>query len=280
MTYVKIENSTDLVVEVSDLVIFKDSDGDGLKDWEEPLWKTDPRNPDSDGDGTSDGEEVSLDRDPAKPSPGDEIIKKIRSTDKLKDGTLTIDIIDKSSDIYEILKTGISDPEVLERLDNELINEIEKRASDNQIIYSEKDITITSLNNAESFEVYKKNLLNIYREYSTPQEKNEFEIISNALKNNDPSELEELDLFVDSYKKLINNLLLIPTPSDLSILHLDMINSYTRTMYSLDGMKQVLDDPLFGFIKFIQYQINISEILNTTAALVGEINNNPEINQP
>jgi hypothetical protein len=35
-----------------------DSDGDGLKDWEETLWGTDPLNPDSDGDGIYDRESM------------------------------------------------------------------------------------------------------------------------------------------------------------------------------------------------------------------------------
>jgi hypothetical protein len=34
-----------------------DTDLDGLKDWEEALWGTDPKNPDTDGDGTADGRE-------------------------------------------------------------------------------------------------------------------------------------------------------------------------------------------------------------------------------
>ncbi len=51
----------------------KDSDNDGLKDWEEALWKTDPQNPDSDGDGTPDGEEVAEGRNPAVPGPNDSL---------------------------------------------------------------------------------------------------------------------------------------------------------------------------------------------------------------
>mgnify|MGYP001567058144 FL=1 len=35
-----------------------DSDDDGLKDWEETLWKLDPNNPDTDKNGVSDAEEV------------------------------------------------------------------------------------------------------------------------------------------------------------------------------------------------------------------------------
>ena len=43
-----------------------DTDGDGLRDWEEDVWGTDPENPDTDGDGLMDGEEVLNERDPNK----------------------------------------------------------------------------------------------------------------------------------------------------------------------------------------------------------------------
>ncbi len=46
-----------------------DTDHDGLLNWEEKLWGTDPNNPDTDGDGTSDGEEVKEGRDPTKKPP-------------------------------------------------------------------------------------------------------------------------------------------------------------------------------------------------------------------
>ena len=45
-------------------VVEKDIDHDGLADWEEGLWNTDPKNPDTDGDGVPDGEEVREGRDP------------------------------------------------------------------------------------------------------------------------------------------------------------------------------------------------------------------------
>mgnify|MGYP003394785642 CR=1 FL=1 len=42
---------------------FIDTDKDGLQDWEEALWKTDPNNPDSDGDGIKDGDEAQENAD-------------------------------------------------------------------------------------------------------------------------------------------------------------------------------------------------------------------------
>jgi len=54
----------------------KDSDNDGLTDWQEEIYKTDPNNPDTDGDGYLDGEEVLSGYDPLKPGPDDKLSEK------------------------------------------------------------------------------------------------------------------------------------------------------------------------------------------------------------
>lgn len=50
-----------------------DTDGDGLKDWEEDLWQTDRNKTDTDADGTSDGAEIEARRDPTKAGPDDSL---------------------------------------------------------------------------------------------------------------------------------------------------------------------------------------------------------------
>lgn len=50
-----------------------DTDGDGLRDWEEGVRGTDPKRADSDNDGTNDGDEVKANRDPNKPGPDDSL---------------------------------------------------------------------------------------------------------------------------------------------------------------------------------------------------------------
>ena len=58
----------------------KDSDKDGLKNWEEALWGTDPNNSDTDGDGTPDGEEVGLGRNPTIKGPNDKVSPPVADT--------------------------------------------------------------------------------------------------------------------------------------------------------------------------------------------------------
>lgn len=52
-------------------LLTKDSDADGLKDWEEAIFRTDPYNKDTDNDGADDSTEISHGRDPLKPGPND-----------------------------------------------------------------------------------------------------------------------------------------------------------------------------------------------------------------
>ena len=63
--YVSPVSTTSLIVDSSlSRTSGTDTDQDGLKDWEEVLWKTDPNNPDTDGDGVNDGDEVVQGRSP------------------------------------------------------------------------------------------------------------------------------------------------------------------------------------------------------------------------
>lgn len=54
-----------------------DIDKDGLLDYEEVIYGTDPLNSDTDGDGFLDGEEIASKRNPLIPGPNDELIKNL-----------------------------------------------------------------------------------------------------------------------------------------------------------------------------------------------------------
>lgn len=57
------------LVEIQNSEVYnRDSDSDGLKDWEESVYGTDPLNPDTDGDKYLDGEEVYSGHDPLRPA--------------------------------------------------------------------------------------------------------------------------------------------------------------------------------------------------------------------
>lgn len=74
---VKDLKNVDLVISRNTSSINKSGDGDndGLLDWQEELYGTDPKNPDTDGDGTTDGNEIAAGRDPKVAGPHDKLMK-------------------------------------------------------------------------------------------------------------------------------------------------------------------------------------------------------------
>ena len=93
----------------------QDTDGDGLKDWEESLWNTDIQNPDTDGDGTQDGDEVRAGRDPAKAAPDDIISAQTNQSgnipQKYSSDNLTERFAESFQPVYDTLNsTGDIDP--------------------------------------------------------------------------------------------------------------------------------------------------------------------------
>lgn len=70
-----------------------DTDGDGLKDWEEELWQTMVNKADTDGDGTTDGQEVERRRDPSRAGPNDELEDSYKqATAQLRNTIITTEV--------------------------------------------------------------------------------------------------------------------------------------------------------------------------------------------
>jgi len=122
----------------------KDSDNDGLKDWEEDIYGTDPLNSDTDNDGFLDGEEVSSGHNPLVKAPGDKQVfyplplgESYNVTSKLFADIETIleaYLIQKSEYLND--HPEITSPEdYLTQTYADTFNEMFKRA----ILYNEKD---------------------------------------------------------------------------------------------------------------------------------------------
>ena len=77
-----------------------DSDGDGLKDWEENIYGTDPHNADSDGDGTKDGDEIAQGRDPLKKGPSDMLTQKTTATQSFPTDSTETNLTKKITEIF------------------------------------------------------------------------------------------------------------------------------------------------------------------------------------
>lgn len=226
----------------------KDSDNDGLKDWEEKLWKTDPNNPDTDGDGTKDGEEIKSGRNPLVTGPKDKldsetVAKKVNlSTDE--------DLTDTDKFSRELFlkiiaakQSGLSPDEAGfdEFLNTTIRNEVEKQQPKS---YAAKDFKIDSAETPEKLKAYGNIIADILTK--PPPQKLEYEltILYRAEADKNPNELKQLEPLIKEYKRIESDLLAVVVPKSALEVHLFMINSTVSTAWSISGLAYILTDPI------------------------------------
>ncbi len=225
----------------------KDTDNDGLKDWEEVLLGTDPDVADTDKDGTSDGKEVAANRNPLIKGPKDTIAatsavanatnQKLSQTDKiardffakymeLKQLGLSTDKTSQQQLVGQVLRSGI----VLETPKT----------------YTLKDILTISDNSPASVKQYGNELGAIFKKYVLTKSRNETVIAKDSLDNDDPEILKELDPIIASYRNILNAILKVKAPQTLTSTHLGMVNGMSSLLFVSESLRKIDKDALSG----------------------------------
>ena len=222
-----------------------DSDSDGLKDWEEVIWNTNPQKKDSDGDGILDGVEVEQGRNPSIAGAGPKVVTaqeeyaKLNQTEKFGR-----DIFAK---YIELKQTGlIDDADSRAAVINELITS--SAYTDIPKTYTSKDIIVISgieANDTLALRNYANTVGGIFLANET-KVRNETLIVKEALDKENPAILKELDPLIASYEKIIQALLKTPVPQKLGANHIFMINTVSELLFISEAFKNVFTNPLIA----------------------------------
>lgn len=234
-----------------------DSDKDGLKDWEEGLWKTDPKNPDTDGDGTSDGEEIKLGRNPLVPNSAP---KRLPQNDMLDTETVGSKInpetdqdlsdTDKfSRELFvKIVAAGqTNNPNPPTETDfKNFVNETIKNQVDTQKakVYTAADFSVDIAETPEKIKAYGNALATIIT--TPPPQKLEYEltIVDRAEGKKDPAELKKLSGNIAAYRRIENSLLALTVPKSAAKNHIAFTNGVSGMAWSITGLSYLLTDPI------------------------------------
>ncbi len=247
----------------------RDSDSDGLQDWEELLWKTDAHNADTDGDGTNDGAEAGARRDPTVAGPDDKI--KMTSTSAPNgvnegegdDGSVTAAVGKELLSKYFALKQsgGEVDPETAKRLVEGSLSDI----SDTRAVrtYSTADITIAERDSKQAIREYGNTMGTIITRYSPGAGfENEIAIFSRALMSDSAGELAKLDPIIVGYRLIKDGALATEVPLPASVLHLRTINALERYGATLSGLRGLFADPLTTLLSLSAIQQDAPALLS------------------
>lgn len=251
----------------------KDTDNDGLKDWEEALYKTAPNNPDTDNDGTADGEEIKLNRDPLKPGPDD--VFEINNEEESEAKTLTQQI---GRDFLLKYLSMKNIEEMSEAEKNELVNSMLSRLAvpkTEQKKYGESDIKITDDNSKENIKNYINSLGKIFKTFKV-MSKTDLEILNEILADENeerPEKIKELKANRMIYEKVIYEMARQAVPSNYKNIHLSFLNIFSNTSAALGNMEFIYDDPAKALVGIKEYFGETNNLINAFRNFEKQIKN-------
>jgi hypothetical protein len=244
-----------------------DSDNDGLKDWEEALWHTDPHNPDTDNDGTTDGEEIKLGRSPTAPAPNDDL--KTITLEQAASST-----IQTSDNLTESLSIQLMTNFISAKSAGGSIGDLPQKLVDAKMPppfqdeFTLNDIVISTDNSNSAIKNYINTISTII--WRTPTQ-NVGALLLAVDKNQDYSLLDKLsaDVIIDTY--IFQEVRKLKTPSSLSSAHLEIINLTNNERKALPEIQKLNSDPLIaihGWNEYLNAERRFQDIIRVIGALI------------
>ena len=266
-----------------------DSDHDGLPDWEEALYKTDPHNPDTDGDGTTDGDEVKANRDPLKANtapkgqePNDKIDEKILADNKkIQDDFTKLSTTDQMGRL--LFSQYLATKKVGQTLtDSDIASIVQNAISEMPNIsfkqYSLTSLTTTPLTSPETIKKYGNDVAKVlmndlfskklveqdYDFYGMAQIKN-LMLVMQSTTNTDRINKASLELgpIISEYKILVSDLLNVTAPLSLAGKHLALINAFEAIHDNAYQIQASANNPILLPSLLTSYSDNINSLWDT-----------------
>jgi len=226
-----------------------DSDGDGLADWEESLWKTSTMRTDSDSDGISDGDEVAQGRDPAQSGAGEsENVAQIRAqVSGVEDGNpnITQKVARQVFERYIAEKNaGVQTTVDFNDLAGDIMQSYETRVyadtytSGNITIVDTTDASLRDYGNAYT------TIIGQHQDIYTAQIQNHFRI--DAANETITPDVAWFETLAATYDQIVAKLLTLNTPRTLTDKHVSAINNLHGIAISLRDIAATETDTVRG----------------------------------
>lgn len=217
---------------------FPDSDSDGLYDWEEALYETDPKNRDSDGNGVSDGEQYESINKPLNVRLSDSVYAAVnRLGDEAKSIPNPVDLLTKEPKQYE-------QPYQTYNL---------KQRGDTE----------------EDHDAYLVELFSTLSAHAEVLEADPLILAGDWLQTKNPKVLENIKELNKKTMEIAHSLLSVEVPSHFTESHLSLANNLYLSGLSLEDLELTINDPMAGFFAVANYTNYQSKYLETIDALIG-----------
>lgn len=231
----------------------KDSDSDGLKDWEEELWDLSALNADTDGDGTSDLQEVENRKRAVEDAPALILDNVDPNAPPPSPTALAGQIL--LSQFLTAKEAGVALPEQSIALASELALQSADLQREYELL-SLSDLNITSEPlSARSY----GNAIGTALMNTDPASQNEFLVFLAYVQSSDSDKFQEdMAAVIERYDATINGFMTIAVSSDRADEHLALTNALIAVRTDLVDMAKVGDNPIMATAALGTYRTNSS----------------------
>lgn len=129
------------------------------------------------------------------------------------------------------------------------------------VLIGSSDITVIP-SSPEAIRTYANTVAQILTNNNVPESEGELEIIDQALRLEDKTELEKLEPLIAMYRNLRDQTIATPVPQPFIKEHLDLINVYQALYKNLLDMKLIFDDPVVALMRTQRYQDDATGLAN------------------
>jgi hypothetical protein len=241
----------------------KDTDHDGLPDWEEAVRGTDPNNADSDSDGTFDGDEVAQGRDPGKPGPNDSLTTKENQEflNQLLNAASSTNITDDISQRLFVryaaaLNQGSSgDTQTQEQI-------VQEALARSKVVLHGKTYTTSDLrivpDTKDNIHAFGNQAIEAIGRHPNASFVNGIGVFGEAVDENNTVAVAALPVLGREYGAMVTDLLQVPVPQSYANAYLQVVNAFSKASGAFEDMSLVAKDPvraLSGFANYVQMML-------------------------
>lgn len=250
-------------------LVNKDTDGDGIQDWQESLYGLDPNKKET-TPGISDSTvlnklTIQQENDTTNQDGGNSSVetKNLTQTEKFSRELFAT--------VAALNQSGKMDQAAIDALSNSLIEKMQNSAP--RKIYTISEIKIINDNSPKAIETYLNTLININKKYPV-QLKDVMEILqefSSDINNPDVSVLKKLDPLIKQEQSGIMEIVKMNVPQSISALHLDCINKSQILLENISDVRLFESDPIISINAIIQFEKNVTALMSSAKNLTDAI---------
>lgn len=237
-------------------LIQKDSNNNGIPDWEEYLWGLDPYKNGPENKEFILAKKNSLIQNGEMSNPDDS--KPITDHEMLSQEFFAT--------IISLQQTGQLDETSMKSVAEAVGENVETTPIPD--VYTDSMLTIKS-DSTLSEKDYRDSVGTLINKYSDANIGSEITFIVQGISNNDPQAFYAAKTVAEAYQSFGKEFLKIPVPRSLATTHLSAANNYEKVGQTINGLAKTLSDPLVGMKSIINYK-NYSDKLASDLEKISE----------